>query len=170
MKRKLLLYGGLGALGVAVIGISMASAAGFGSGFGFGMGGMMGLGGSLTPAQMAANQQTEFQNEATVTGLPAQTIAAGWAQGQSLQQIAQANGVSTATLQANLKSFRREQVKDELAALVSSGAITQAQSDARLQFVQNPPASTSGKGIGMMGSRHGRGPKTSTSTATSSSQ
>jgi ribosomal protein L4 len=46
-------------------------------------------------------------------------------------------------------------LKDHLKALVDKGVITQAQADARLQFMQNQPLSSKGKGGGMWGFGHG---------------
>ena len=128
-------------------------------GFGPMMGGF-GLGAGQTPAQAAADQTAAFQAMASATGLSVQTIAAGWSQGQSLAQIAEANGITAAQLRTDMQNYRLQQLKDELAALVANGTITQAQSDARLQFVQSQMAnapSGRGAGFGMGFGRHYRG-------------
>ena len=130
------------------------------------MGGMMGFGGSgITPAQSAANQATEFQNEASATGLSLSTIVSGWAQGESLEQIATANGVSQTQLQTDMKAFQQTQLQDELDAMVTAGTITQAQATQRLAAIaaqQATMAANAGK-TGQFGG-HGRGPRSSTST------
>lgn len=163
MKNKSLVYGGLGILGVSLAGIGIASAAMGGVGGGSMLGGMMGLGGGMTPAQSAAAQQTEFQNEASVTGLSLSTIADGWAKGESLQQIATANGVSQTQLQANLKNFQQTQLKAELDAMVAAGTITQVQETTRLATVATQQTKMTAN-AGKVGGR-GHGPRTATSTA-----
>lgn len=158
MKHKLLTVGLPVAGLVLAVGIGVASAAGF---FGGGIGGPGGFGGAaVSPAQSAQNQATTFQSEATELGLSESVIVNGWAQGQSLQQIATANGISQTQLQTDMTNFAQSQEQAQLQALVTAGTITQAQMNERLQFEQTQQAklqSMAGQG-GMMGHRPHQGP------------
>jgi hypothetical protein len=154
MKRKLLTIG-LPILGVALvagIGIALAQTTttntattgmqmdGGGPG---GSGGQGGPGGgfdggfnSISPADYATNQATEFQDEANALGLSVSVVTDGWANGENLQQIATANGISTSTLQTDLSTYRTAQLTAQLQALVTNGTITQAQMATRLASEQ----------------------------------
>ncbi len=116
------------AVGVGLLGATLVSARGFG-GFGFGAS-------DLTPTQIATRQQTVFQNEATTLGISVDAVKAGWAKGESFQQIAQDNGISQTDLEAKLKAAAQANLKSHLQTLVDQGVITQAQADQRLQFMQ----------------------------------
>lgn len=150
MKHKLLTIA-LPVLGAAlVVGIGIASAASTttptGTSGGNRGGRQMGPGGpggvfdggfnSISPTDYATNQTAEFQNEASALGLSESVIVDGWARGESLSQIAAANGISTATLQTDLTTYRTAQLTAQLQALVTNGTITQAQMATRLASEQ----------------------------------
>lgn len=146
MKRnmKLVAYGAVPIIALGLLGAGIASANGMGGMFGFG------AASTLTPDQIASRQQTMFQNEATLLGISVDDVKTGWAQGQTLLQIAEAHGLTQAQLQQKLRDARQQQVKTMLQTLVSQNVITQAQADQRLQFLQS--AAANGKGRrGMMG-------------------
>jgi hypothetical protein len=106
-----------------------------GPGGGFGGPGGFGGGAAITsPTTAATNLTAQFQAEAAETGLAESVIVAGWSQGQSLEQIAEANGISATQLQTDIKNYAQSQENAELQALVTNGTITQAQMNARLQF------------------------------------
>lgn len=140
MKKTLLTYGMLTALGLGILGVGTASAHGL-------------FGKNLTPEQIATRQQEEFQKEATLLGISVDDVKSGWAQGQTLEQIAQAHGITSEQLTQKLKDAHATAVKAQLQALVDKGIITQAQMNQRLTFLQNLPKS---KGFGM-GIMHGKG-------------
>ena len=121
------------------MGASLASAHGIG-GFGW-------FGTQLTPDEIVSRQQTAFQNEANLLGVSVDVVKSGWAQGKSLQQVATENGMTADQLQQKLKDVRLTQLKSQLQTLVNRGVITQAQADARLQFMQNRAQN----GMGHMG-------------------
>ena len=175
IKEKLVTIGLpiAGAIVLATVGIGIASAAspargGNGGGMGFG-----GFGGGMmsaeTPAVQAQNQATMFQNEASATGLSESVIVNGWAAGQSLEQVATANGVSQTQLQTDMKNFEQSQLNTELQAMVTNGTITQAQMTQRLQSIQTQQAAIKANAgtnsQGFRGRGHG---KTATSTPTTS--
>lgn len=142
MKTKFLAYPFLAATAIGVLGISGVASA---QGFGF-------FGSTATPEQIAAHQQTMFQNEATLLGISIDDVKNGWAQGKSMLQIAADHGITKDQLKQKIKDGRMQQIKVQLQALVEKGIITQAQADQRLTFIQN----NAGKGKGMMGLKLGR--------------
>ncbi|KKW12478.1 MAG: hypothetical protein UY51_C0004G0012 [Candidatus Jorgensenbacteria bacterium GW2011_GWB1_49_9] len=114
----------------------------------------MGMGNSsLTPAQIAQNQQTMFQNEAALLGVSVDVIKDGWAAGKTLNQIAADKGITQAQLTEKIKDAQLANLKTKLQNLVSQGIITQAQADQRLAYMQTN--SVAGKGRGHRG--EGRG-------------
>jgi len=172
MKHKFLAIGLPIMGGLIIAGVGIASAAGMFAGGGSGaMGGFgAGLGGgafAVTPARAAANQATEFQNEATATGLSLSVITDGWAQGDTLSQIATANGISSSQLATDLKNFAQSQSNAELQALVANGTITQSQMTARQAAVVAAQAAMQAKmqnasgtwqGFGLRGKMRGGNP------------
>lgn len=137
MNKKFLTIGLPILGGLLVAGVGIASAAGMmggGAGGNGGPGPAMGFGAgnsiamsSVTPAEWAADQATQFQNEATALGLSESVIISGWAQGQSLEQIATANGISSSQYKTDMETYAKSQQQADLAALVSQGTITSAQ-------------------------------------------
>lgn len=126
--------GAVGALSVAALGIMSASAMGWG--------GMMG--GTLSPDDLATRQNTMFTQHASLIGATVDEVKNAWAQGKSFADLAKEKGVTQDQLQTKLQSARLEQMKSELATLVSKGVITQAQADQRLTFMQNKISSGAG--------------------------
>ena len=184
MKNKFLIIG-LPIIGLAaVVGVSIASAAGMfaaGKVGGAGPGGMAmggGFGGSfnaVSPADFATSQATQFQAEATALGLNESIIVNGWAAGDSLQQIATANGITAAQLQSDMKTYEANQQTADLQALVTAGTITQAQMTQREAAVaaqqsamQTAMANASGTWAGGHGGFGGRGKLAPTSTVSTS--
>ena len=139
MKKKLLAYGTLTALGLGILGVGTASAHGF-----FGM--------NLTPDQIASRQQEQFQKEATLLGISVEDVKNAWAQGKNLQKIADEHGITADQLAQKMKDARTAALKAQLQALVDKGIITQAQMNQRLTFLQNLPnkkgGEMRGKGFG----------------------
>jgi hypothetical protein len=146
---------------------------------------MMGFGGgpaaigSITPTQWATDQASTFQAEASALGISESAIVSGWAQGESLAQIATANGISQTQYQADMKTYEQSQTTADLQALVSAGTITQDQMNQYLQTVatrqaqlqaqmQNASGTWEGRGGGF-GRRHGIGAGTTTQTSNSNS-
>ena len=154
--------------GLLIAGVGIASAAGF-------MGGGAGGFSTVSPTTSATNQAAQFQAEASETGLSESVIVAGWAQGESLSQIATANGITAAQLQASMKTYEAAQQNAELQALVTNGTITQAQMTQRLAAIaaqqaamQTKMQNASGTWAGGSGGFGGmRGHKAATSASTS---
>lgn len=147
MRKKLLAYAILPVIGLGLIGAGVASARGFGF-----FGGM-----SLTPEEIATRHQEMFQNQANLLGVNVDVMKQGWADGKSILEIAQANGITAEQLQQKMKDARLTQMKSDLETLVSKGIITRAQADARLTFMQNRLESGLGHMGGMMPARQSFG-------------
>jgi hypothetical protein len=173
MKNKILKVGlpvTAAALLLAGIGVAVASAQG--PGFG-GMGGFGGGMGAASPTQSATDQATLFQNEASELGISESAIVSGWAQGQTLEQIATANGITAAQLKTDMQNFQKSQQQAQLQALVTNGTITQDQMNQRLQFEQAQQAKMASQmqnQKGRMGPRGSQAPATGTTPTTSTSQ
>jgi len=131
MKKKYLVLAIIPVIALVILGTNIASAHGW---FGFQGLGMMAS--SATPDQIAQNQQTQFQNIATLLGINVDKVKDGWAQGKTISQIAQNNGITGDQLKQKMTDAKNQQLKDYLKTLVDKGVITQAQADQRLQFMQ----------------------------------
>lgn len=146
MKKKYLIYTILPAMAFAVLGAGIASACGWFGGFG-----------NLSSDEIATRQQTMFQNEAQILGITVDELKEDWAEGKTVQQIMQEKGITQEQVQARMKDLQIQQMKNYLQALVDKGVITQAQSDKRLQVMQNQLQNgKTGKGL-RMGMGFGRG-------------
>ena len=146
MKKKYLAYAILPVMAVSVLGIGLASANGGLAGW---FGGMGFMGSTATPEQIAQRQTTLFQNEAALLGIDIAKVKDGWAQGKTLQQIAQDNGITGDQLKQKIADYQKQQLTNYLNTLVSQGVITQAQADSRLQFMQqHMTGGKAGKGLG----------------------
>src|SRR6185369_5881715 len=84
---------------------------------------------------VASRQTTMFQNEAQLLGINVDEVKVGWAEGKTLIQIAEAHGITSDQLKQKMKDAQMNQIKSQLATLVSKGVITQAQADSRLSVM-----------------------------------
>lgn len=149
MNKKLFAYVLLPVVSFSILGAGIASANGWGW-----------FGGSYNtdPTQFASQQQTMFQQRAQLLGVTIDEIKNAWAQGKTISQLAQEKGISQADLQKRATDLRTQQLKDKMQVLVSQGVVTQAQADARLQFMQTQSANK--KGMGFLGLGFHSGNKT----------
>lgn len=109
----------------AVLGTGIASAHGWFGGFG-----------NLSSDEIAARQQTMFQNEAQILGISIEEVKQAWAEGKTLKQIMEGKGLSEEEVQTRMKEVQLQQMKSHLQVLVDKGVITQEQADKRLQIMQ----------------------------------
>jgi hypothetical protein len=127
MKNKILAYSFIsGILGLGLIGAPIASAHGFFGGFS-----------NVTPDQIATQQQTMFQNEATMLGISVDEVKTAWAAGKSIQDIIKEKNLNTDQIKQRMQDARLAEIKSQLQTLVLKGVITQAQADSRLKFIQD---------------------------------
>lgn len=126
--KKALSYVGLGALAIAFyFGMNLEASAFFGGG----EGGMQ-----MTSQERATLQQNMFSEHAAMLGMSVDEVKSAWAKGTNILELAKAKGISEADLQAKFKASALAKIKAELNGLVSQGIITQAQADARFEFVK----------------------------------
>jgi hypothetical protein len=146
-KHKIFAYAVAPAvLGFGLFGATVASAHGL-------FGGVN----QLTSDQIATRQQTMFQDEATLLGVSIDVVKNGWAQGKTLMQIAQDNGITKEQLAQKMQAQRTAQMKAQLQTLVEKGIITQAQADQRLAAMQARLTAAKGKIKNQHGHGFGRG-------------
>ena len=120
--NKLLTYFlvSLGVLGLAGVGI--ASAHGWFS--------------DLSPEDLTARFETMFQKKAEILGISVDEFKAGWAEGKTLKDIAEEQGITQEQLQERMRAEREERMRERINILVENGVITQEQADQRLSFMQ----------------------------------
>jgi len=145
MKKKVLTATILSVAALALVGGGTAYAHGW---FGFMSG--------TTPEEFVQKQQNIFQQQADILGINIDAVKNGWTRGQSLQEIAEANGISESDLQAKFEEAATLKISERLQALVDQGVITQSQANQRLQFEERSIDSGNGMGFGkyMMGYGH----------------
>ncbi len=136
-KSRLFAYAALPVLGLGLIGAGTASA----NGFGFG-------GGNMAPADIAARQTEMFELKAGILGISVDEVKNAWAEGKTIQKLAEEKGITTEQLQEKMRATHLTQMKSHLSVLVSNGVITQAQADKRLETMQNMPAGGRNMGRG----------------------
>ncbi len=126
------------ALGLSVVGVSAASAHGWGF-----------LGGKeATPAEVAQQQTTMFQREADILGISVDKVKDAWAQGKTLSELAKENNITEDQLQTKLQEQRTAELKARLQTLVEQKVITQAQADQRLKVMEERVKDLPAKGMG----------------------
>lgn len=103
----------------------------------FGGFGGRGLDENLTPDQVVQKQQDMFQHQADITGLSLETVKDAWAEGKTMQDLIEENGLDQAVIEQKMREQRQAQIKEHLDTLVSGGVITKSQADQRLSWMQN---------------------------------
>lgn len=134
MKKTLTKAGIAGVMSLAALGALSASA--------MGMGHMS----NVTPDEIATRQTTMFTEQASLIGASVDEVKEAWASGKDLRTLAQEKGITEEQMQTKMKAKRDEQMKTQLATLVSKGVITQAQADKRLATMQSQATTKKGEG------------------------
>lgn len=125
MKKKLL-YAAIPVLGLSFLTAGIASAHGM-------------WGGGLSADDIASAQQAMFQRQAALVGVDVDTIKNGWAQGKTLQEIAQENGLTQEQFQQKMIQAHQDALQERLQALVGKGVITQEQANQRFDVLKSRP-------------------------------
>jgi len=147
MKRKRV-------LAAVIAGVALAAASGsavFARGWGFG------LGSNATPEEIAQQQTERFQHQADILGAKVDEVKDAWAKGQTLEELANAKGMTDEQLQEKMQAARKTEMQAHLKTLVEKGVVTQAQADQRLKVMEEHIASGEGPGKGMGGGMRGMG-------------
>ncbi len=126
MKRRLLAYALVPALGLGILAANMASAHG-----------MFMTG---TPQEQATQQQKMFEQQATLFGITIDEAKAYWSEGKSIADIAKDKGLTEDQLRTKMHTARQEEMKTRIQSLVTQGVITQTQADQRLKFLSTQSA------------------------------
>ena len=141
-------------LAAVITGVALAAVSGsavLAHGWGFG------LGSNATPEEIAQQQTERFQQEAALLGTSVDEVKNAWAQGQTLEELANAKGITDEQLQAKMQAARKTEMAARLKTLVEKGVITQAQADQRLKVMEERVTSGEGLGKGMGGGMRGMG-------------
>lgn len=127
----------LAALGFVVLGAGVVFAQNYKN--------MMGL----SPQDLAARQQAMFQQTADILGISIDDVKNGWANGETVTQIAKDHNISQQQLQQKMQAYANQQMQQELQTLVSQGVISQDQANKRMQVMQGRMQSGGNSGGGM---------------------
>ena len=92
--------------------------------------------GDLSPEDLTARFQTMFEKKAEILGITVDEFKAGWAEGKTLKEIAEEQGITQEQLQERMREEREKHMRERLNTLVENGVITQEQADQRLNFMQ----------------------------------
>lgn len=123
--KKLLVYSLLAVGLFGLLGVGVVSAQGWFSRFS-----------DASPEEIAQHQQTMFQNKADFLGISVDEIKDAWAEGKTLKEIADEQGITEEQLQERMKEARQERLQAYLQAMVDNGVISQEQANQRLQFME----------------------------------
>lgn len=145
MKHTIATYAILPILGLGLLGPGIAAAAG------------SGWFNNADPSTIADHFKSMFEHKAAILGISVDDVKQAWADGKTMKELMDEEGISEEEVQARLKQERLARVTAEIQALVDNGIITQAQGDARLANVQSHLEDTSASFGGHRGFRHGFG-------------
>ena len=110
----------LGILGLAGVGVASA----------------YGWFGNLSPEDTAARFQNMFEKKAEILGITVDKFKDGWAEGKTLKDIAEEQGITQEQLQERMRERKEEYMREHLNTLVEEGVISQEQADQKLNFMQ----------------------------------
>jgi len=84
-----------------------------------------------------ASQRWEqhMKKQASLLGISVVDLKNYWSQGKTIQDILKDKGISQTDYQAKVQADHLNQLKQNMQSLVSNGYLTQAQADARIQFM-----------------------------------
>ena len=92
--------------------------------------------GNLSPEDLVAKFETMFQKKAEILGISVEDYKDGWAEGKTLKEIAEEQGITQEQFQERMMQEKEERMRERLNTLVENGVITQEQADQKLNFMQ----------------------------------
>ena len=95
--------------------------------------------------------QRVFEIWAKILGISVEKVKNYWAEGKTLKEIMEAEGIDKSKVKERKKELRLEQIKSFLQTLVDKGIITQEQMEKRLEFEKNRLNEGKGWGFGRGG-------------------
>jgi acyl-CoA hydrolase len=107
------------------------------------------FGTGATPAEITAQHQNMFAQQAELLGVSVAEIKDAWAQGKTMRELAQEKGISDEALAEKMKAAHTARLQAGLTALVEAGVITQAQADQRSAAVTKKMSDTPRRGQAM---------------------
>jgi len=126
MDKKYIFYAIIPALTFVVLGAGIASANGMFGGFG-----------NPLPEDIAQKQETMFEKKADFLGISLEEMKDFWAEGKTVQEIAEEQGISLEEMQTKMREAKEEALQSRMQVMVDNGVISQEQADERLEFMQN---------------------------------
>ena len=120
--HRLFLYAALPVLGLGLVGVSAASAAGPFS--------------KKSPEEKTQHQQERLAQVSEITGISVTDLQTAREEGKHLKELAEERGINLEELHAKLAEARKLKMQERLSTLVSEGTITQEQADERLQKIE----------------------------------
>ena len=98
--------------------------------------GWLGFPDNFSPQEISERFENMFQNKADLLGISVDEMKNAWAEGKTLMQIAEEQGISQEQLRENMRQARMEELQTRLQALLDNGVITQEQANKRLEFME----------------------------------
>ena len=98
--------------------------------------GWSGFSANFSPEEITQRFETMFQNKADLLGISVDEMKSAWAEGKTLMEIAEEQGISQEQLQETIREGKRERLQSHLQTLVDNGVINQEQADQRLQTME----------------------------------
>jgi len=125
MKKTTTTFIALAVISAGIAGAGIASAHG-----------MFGPGPSaLTPEEQAQHQQTMFEHKAELLGVSSDTVKQAWAEGKTLSDIAEEQGISEEELRSRLQDAHKQRRTEHMNTMIEQGVITQEQADQHLEVM-----------------------------------
>ncbi len=84
----------------------------------------------------AAALADRFTVEASILGVTVDDVKNAWAEGKDMRDIAKEKGISEVDLKKKMDTARESEMSTKMQALVSTGVITQAQADKRMDTMK----------------------------------
>jgi len=119
--KKSLLIGALLVGGLALTGVGIVQAMGFG------------WQADLDPAEVVERQEAKFQGQAEMFGISEDQVKDYWAQGLHPKEIAEELGISEEEMQTKIQQRRQQMMEGKMQILVENGVITQEQADQKVE-------------------------------------
>ena len=92
--------------------------------------------GNLSPEDLVAKFETMFQKKAEILGISVEDYKDGWAEGKTLKEIVEEQGITQEQFQERMIQEKEELMIEKLNTLVENRVITQEQADQKLSFMQ----------------------------------
>ena len=96
--------------------------------------------GSATPKEKVERLDAMFEKKAELFGLDVGSIKTAWAEGKTMEELAEEHGIDLEALRAQHNEQRKIRRIEHINILVAECLITQAQADARFERIEQREA------------------------------